>query len=226
MKKLLGLLFIVVLCFSLVACGGPCKDGHQWEEATCEESKKCTVCGKIEGVPLEHVIDTYETTLEPTCTTNGKKEGVCSLCGETISKEIEKIAHIDDNAWVVIKNPTDTSLGEKVTHCTVCGGTVQTLTFDLNMEEKNAIKKAESYLSHMAFSKSGLIKQLKFEGFSDSAATVAVDSVVVDWNEQAAKKAESYLSHMSFSRSGLIKQLKYEGFTDEQAEYGVSAVGY
>ena len=128
-------------------------------------------------MPLEHVIYTYETTLEPTCTTNGKKEGVCSLCGETINKEIDKIAHIDDNAWVVIKNPTDTSLGEKVTHCTVCGGTVQTLTFDLSMEEKNAIKKAESYLSHMSFSRSRLIEQLKYEGFTDEQAEYGVSAV-------------------------------------------------
>ena len=71
-----------------------------------------------------------------------------------------------------------------------------------------------------------LIQQLEFEGFSNSVATFAVDSIVVDWNEQAAKKAESYLSFMSFSRKGLIDQLKYEGFTNEQAEYGVTAVGY
>lgn len=125
-----------------------------------------------------------------------------------------------------LKNPTDSSLGEKATHCTVCGEIVQTSTFDLSMEEKNAIKKAESYLSLMAFSRSGLINQLEYEGFSNSAATSAVDSIVVDWNEQAAKKAESYLSLMAFSRSGLIDQLKYEGFSNEQAEYGVTAVGY
>ena len=78
----------------------------------------------------------------------------------------------------------------------------------------------------MAFSRKGLIEQLEFEGFSKAAATVAVDSIVVDWNEQAAKKAESYLDVMSFSRKGLISQLKFEGFTQKQAEYGVEAVGY
>lgn len=226
MKKLLSLLLLLVLCFFLVACDSPCKDGHQWEDATCEKPKTCAVCGKIEGEPLEHTVNTYETILAPTCTVSGKQQGLCSLCGEMISKEVDKIAHIDDNTWIVIKNPTDSSLGEKATHCTVCGEIVQTSTFDLSMEEKNAIKKAESYLSLMAFSRSGLINQLEYEGFSNSAATSAVDSIVVDWNEQAAKKAESYLSLMAFSRSGLIDQLKYEGFSNEQAEYGVTAVGY
>jgi hypothetical protein len=63
---------------------------------------------------------------------------------------------------------------------------------------------------------------LEYEGFSTSDATFAVDSLSVDWNEQAAKKAEEYLAYTSFSRSGLVQQLQYEGFTPEQAEYGAS----
>lgn len=92
--------------------------------------------------------------------------------------------------------------------------------------ERNALASAESYLSFTAFSRSGLIKQLEYEGYTESEALYAVENCGADWYEQAAKSAESYLSHMSFSRSGLIKQLEYEGFTHEQAEYGVKAVGY
>lgn len=97
---------------------------------------------------------------------------------------------------------------------------------ELTMGQKNAIKKAESYLDYSSFSRSGLIEQLEFEGFDTADAEFAVDSLNVDWNEQAAKKAESYLNYSSFSRSGLIEQLEFEGFTSEQAEYGVTAVGY
>nr|DAR05854.1 MAG TPA: Host cell surface-exposed lipoprotein [Caudoviricetes sp.] len=93
------------------------------------------------------------------------------------------------------------------------------------VSQQNAIKKAESYLSFTAFSRDGLIKQLKYEKFPESDAIYAVDHITVDWNEQAAKKAKSYLDTTSFSRDGLIKQLKYEKFTQEQAEYGVSKVG-
>ena len=92
--------------------------------------------------------------------------------------------------------------------------------------EKNALAKANSYLSFSAFSKKGLIKQLNFEGFSNEEAQYAVDNCGADWNEQAALKAKSYLDFTSFSRSGLIKQLEFEGFTTEQAEYGATAVGY
>ena len=85
---------------------------------------------------------------------------------------------------------------------------------------------AKSYLDYTAFSYTGLIDQLEFEGYSTEDATYAVDNCGVDWNEQAKKSAQSYTEYMSFSRDGLIEQLEYEGFTAEQAEYGASAIGY
>ena len=96
----------------------------------------------------------------------------------------------------------------------------------LTMGQKNALSKAESYLSYMPFSYSGLIKQLEFEEFSTEDATYAADNCGADWKEQAALKAQQYLDYTSFSRNGLIKQLEFEGFTKEQAEYGVNEVGY
>ena len=97
---------------------------------------------------------------------------------------------------------------------------------ELTLGQQNAIDSAESYLSFTAFSRTGLIDQLEFEGFSTEDATFAVDSLDIDWNEQAALTAEDYLDLMSFSRQSLLDQLLFEGFTQEQAEYGVSAVGY
>ena len=85
---------------------------------------------------------------------------------------------------------------------------------------------AKRYLDYTAFSYSGLIEQLEYEGYSTEEATYAVDNCGADWNEQAALKAQDYLDYASFSRSGLIDQLLFEGFTSEQAEYGVTAVGY
>ena len=87
--------------------------------------------------------------------------------------------------------------------------------------QRNALGSAESYLQYSAFSKSGLIKQLKFEDFSGSEARWAVAHVRVSWNAQAVKSAKPYLRVSSFSRQGLIEQLEYEGFTHSQATYGV-----
>lgn len=93
------------------------------------------------------------------------------------------------------------------------------------VSEQNAIKKAKQYLDYTAFSYSGLIDQLKYEGFSTADATYAVDHCGADWNAQAVKKAKQYLDYTSFSRSRLIEQLEYEGFTAEQATYAVDQVG-
>ncbi len=93
------------------------------------------------------------------------------------------------------------------------------------VSQANARESAESYLNTSSFSHSGLIKQLKYEGFSQQDATYGVNALNADWNEQAAKSAESYLNTSSFSRSSLITQLKYEGFSQAQAAHGANSVG-
>lgn len=96
----------------------------------------------------------------------------------------------------------------------------------LTMGQKNALSTADDYLAYTAFSYSGLVEQLEYEGFSNAEAVFAVDNCGADWNEQAALMAQAYLDYTSFSRQGLIDQLEFEGFTSEQAAYGVAAVGY
>ena len=91
--------------------------------------------------------------------------------------------------------------------------------------QENARQSAESYLEFSAFSRKGLIRQLKYEGYSTKDATYAVDAINANWNKQAAKAAQNYLDMSSFSRSGLIEQLEYEGYTTKQATYGVNTTG-
>jgi len=93
------------------------------------------------------------------------------------------------------------------------------------VSQQNALRSSASYLDYSAFSRSGLIGQLEFEGYSTEDATWGVDRVTVDWNVQAVASAKSYLEYTSFSRSGLVDQLVFEGYSSEQAEYGVSQTG-
>lgn len=93
------------------------------------------------------------------------------------------------------------------------------------VSQENAIQTATDYLAFTAFSESGLIEQLEFEGFSKADARFAVNHIRVNWNEQAAKSAKNYLEFSSFSRQGLIDQLEFEGFTHQQAVYGVNTTG-
>ena len=69
-----------------------------------------------------------------------------------------------------------------------------------------------------------LIEQLTVgSGFSKDEATKAVDSLDVDWNEQALRMAKRYLEVSSFSHDGLIEQLVVGSqFTKSQAIYAVS----
>lgn len=96
---------------------------------------------------------------------------------------------------------------------------------DYTTAQEQAIGSASDYLDFSAFSRSGLIDQLKYEGFKLPDATFAVNHMKVDYNVQAVGSAKDYLKTSSFSRAGLIEQLKYEGFTQAQAIYGVNHVG-
>jgi hypothetical protein len=83
----------------------------------------------------------------------------------------------------------------------------------------------------MGFSRQGLIDQLSSEfgdQYSVADATFAVDSLNVDWNQQAVTSAQSYLDFTGFSCQGMIDQLSSEfgeQFTVEQATYGATQVG-
>lgn len=88
-----------------------------------------------------------------------------------------------------------------------------------------AVQAAEAYLAYTPFSREGLIEQLEFEGYTHSEAQKAVDSLSVDWEEQALLKAMDYLEYTAFSYSGLLEQLEYEGFSSTEAEYGVAHCG-
>jgi hypothetical protein len=91
------------------------------------------------------------------------------------------------------------------------------------VSQQNASKRAASYLRSSSFSRSSLIKQLEYEGFSNADATFGADSLKISWTDQAVKRAASYLRNSSFSRSSLIKQLEFEGFSNADSVFGTDA---
>lgn len=94
-------------------------------------------------------------------------------------------------------------------------------------EEKNALKKAESYAKNMHMSKQGIYQQLTSEygeKFPASAAQYAIDNIDIDWNANALAKAKSYQSNMNMSKQRIYDQLisQYgEKFTKEEAQYAI-----
>ncbi|OKL48180.1 hypothetical protein BSR28_00235 [Boudabousia liubingyangii] len=94
---------------------------------------------------------------------------------------------------------------------------------------EKATESAKQYLESIPFSRSGLIHQLTYNGeFTEAEATQAVDSLNVDWNEQALRKAQEYVdSGMGLSKKGIAKMLSEKdiaGFTEEQTEYAIANV--
>jgi transposase len=102
---------------------------------------------------------------------------------------------------------------------------------NLTAPQKNAVRSAKQYLSMAGFSRKGLIQQLSSdagEGYKASDATVAVDSLKVDWNQEAARSAKQYLSIQGFSCKALISQLSSsagDNYTTSQATYGAHQAG-
>ncbi|MBV9524252.1 MAG: Ltp family lipoprotein [Candidatus Dormibacteraeota bacterium] len=98
-------------------------------------------------------------------------------------------------------------------------------------QQQNAAQAAQQYLSIQGFSRQGLIDQLSSsagDGYSVPDATVAVDSLNVDWNAEAVQAAKSYLAMQPFSCNGLIQQLDSSAgdqFTVAQATYGAQHSG-
>lgn len=97
--------------------------------------------------------------------------------------------------------------------------------------QRNAVRSAKNYLSFSGFSRAGLIGQLSSsygDGYNVSDATVAVNSLSVDWNAQAVRSARQYLEMMGFSCKGLIDQLSSDvgdKYTRSQAAFGAQQAG-
>ncbi|MFW2072625.1 Ltp family lipoprotein [Acinetobacter gerneri] len=101
----------------------------------------------------------------------------------------------------------------------------------LTGSQMNAVRSAKDYLDMTGFSRVGLIQQLSSsygDGYDRADATIAVDSLNVNWNEQAARSAQNYLEISGFSCNGLIQQLSSsagDNYTKSQATYGAQKAG-
>ncbi len=105
------------------------------------------------------------------------------------------------------------------------------LAQELTGQQKNALRSANNYISFKGFSRLGLIDQLSSEygdQYDVNDATVAVNSMSTNWNDQAVRSAKNYLSIQGFSCRGLIDQLSSEygdKFTISQATHGAQQAG-
>ena len=62
---------------------------------------------------------TYETAVEPTCTTVGERKYICSVCGDEYAEDIPILEHVYEVEQTTA--PTCTKAGENLYTCTLCG---------------------------------------------------------------------------------------------------------
>ncbi len=109
-------------------------------EPTCTETgltegKHCSVCDEIlvsQGTvaALGHTNVDWITDVEPTCTEDGSKHQVCSVCNDTLkTSTLDKLGHTDGE-WIVDAEPTCTEDGSKHQVCSVCNDTLKTETLN------------------------------------------------------------------------------------------------
>ena len=195
MKKI----FLLTTLLTFTICIGGCSQNNSVEEnITNNAAASGTVTPQLHEQNINSTIDDYHV--------------------ESVNPAFSgKITEQATPSPTITTAPTPTATPEPTT--------TPEPTPEVPMEYRNALSKAYDYLDYTAFSYSGLIDQLEYEGYSTEACTYAVDNCGADWNAQAAKKAKDYLEYTSFSYSGLIGQLEYEGFTTEQATYAVDNCG-
>lgn len=128
---------------------------------------------------------------------------------EELEEENEKIINILEEAGLIDDEDQDEETESEVSD------------EEIPSQGENALRNAEQYLDYTAFSKEGLYDQLLFEQYPEDAARYAVESLDVDWKEQAVYAGENYLEYSPFSKEGLYEQLIYEEFTEEEARYAV-----
>lgn len=95
----------------------------------------------------------------------------------------------------------------------------------LTAAQKAAKGEAENYLRNMHLSRRALIDQVVFEGHKVKDATVAIDSMEINFQEQAVEQAlsQAQVESNKYSEEGLMAALLDQKYTTSEAKAGVAA---
>lgn len=135
------ILYFILFCVLLRACGVITLHDHEWEEATCTVAKTCTICGDTKGTPLDHQWADATCTEPKTCTVCGETKGhpyyhkwakatctearTCSVCGETDGEPLGHYPSFFRSERQIIKPATCQAEGIEAYPCVRCGVLVE-----------------------------------------------------------------------------------------------------
>ena len=116
-------------------CGKYFSDSNATNEITDKNSVKIA---KL----TNHTYGAWNNTTQATCTTDGRKQRTCTVCGHTEDGTIPATGHTSSD-WIVDKEPAVGAAGSKHKECTVCHTRLETAEIPaLPAPEKTAIEKA------------------------------------------------------------------------------------
>lgn len=119
-------------------------NGHIWEAATCQHPEQCLTCGFTKDTKLgDHECNSWSKVVEPTCTEEGYKKGVCVCCGQEFTVISEIIPH-NYGEWEELKQTSCTEPGEQKHVCSVCGyeETAEIPVLEHDLDEMQIVKEA------------------------------------------------------------------------------------
>ena len=240
MKKLLCMLLVLVMVFSLTACGEKAEPKKEITENTEDATQTTGDTQPAEELTREEQ-DALDYALALLETVAYSREGIISQMVHDGYEEAVAAAAADRTGtdW---KAQAVRSAQECVLHLAVSRtGVAQMLEYErftadetvYAMEQLKDVdwdaetdQAVEKHLEQ-GVSKRGLEDVLEFQGFTQEQIKKAVSKTGdVDWDAQAVLCAKGYLEAMEFTREELIGQLKFEGFTTAQAEYAADQCGF
>lgn len=146
--------------------------GHSWADATCTEAKTCTVCSEKEGEALGHTAGSWTVEKEATCSEVGSESSVCSVCNETVSKEIPMVEHTPGE-WQVKVKATMSADGTEVQTCSVCEKELETRSYEFAPFDIKPLKNKHNF-EYDDFTKSWKYYQTYKKNYSDATESITI----------------------------------------------------
>lgn len=134
-------LYFILFCVLLRACGVITLHAHEWQGATCAAAQTCSICGDTKEDPLEHQWADATCTEPKTCTICGETKGypyyhkwvkatcaeakTCSVCGATDGEPLGHYPSFFRSERQIIKLATCQVEGIEAYPCVRCGVLVE-----------------------------------------------------------------------------------------------------
>lgn len=146
--------------------------GHTWADATCTEAKTCTVCSEKEGEALGHTASNWTVEKEATCSELGSESSVCSVCNETVTREVPMVEHTPGE-WQVKVKATMSADGTEVQLCSVCEKELDSRSYEFAPFDIKPLKSKNNF-EYDDFTKSWKYYQTYKKNYSDATESITI----------------------------------------------------